>query len=406
MCLANLFASATLCRRFAIATVNFHLRGEESDGDRELVRQWAGERGIEFFTTDFDTEDYARRNGISIEMAARELRYGWFAEIMEKHGFDRLATAHHLGDSAETMILNLLRGTGLRGMGGIRADGGRVIRPLAGFTRSEIERYAHDNAVVFREDSTNRESEFARNRIRNEVFPHFEKINPSFLRTFEKDMEHFREAGDILDEQRESVRKRLCVTPPEGCEMALSLSALDAQPHCRWYLREILEPYGFNADMVEDMLGRRDAVSGRKFISRDWMLVSDRNELRLYRNCPPTAAQIIVEVFDRPPRFSLIPPEGTLYVDADKVNLPLQTRLWRDGDRFQPFGMKGSRLVSDFLKDIRLDSFLKERQTVATTVIRGVEMIVCIPPHRIDGRFRIGPTTERIASIRIADKEI
>ena len=207
MCMAEL---AYRCGYdFAVAHCNFHLRGEESDGDEALVREWAESRGVRFHRADFDTYAYAERYSVSIEMAARDLRYDWFLEVCEQNGYQVLAVAHNANDNAETLILNLLRGTGLRGLTGMRADGNvpapggenvRMIRPLFGFSRKEIEDYAASAGVKYREDHTNRETVYKRNKLRHNVFPVFEEINPSFLNTFAREMEVFAQQNKIAEE--------------------------------------------------------------------------------------------------------------------------------------------------------------------------------------------------------------
>ena len=206
MCMAELFLNSTAKVRFALAHCNFHLRGEESDSDEALVREWAESHGVIFIKKDFDTKEYAASNGVSIEMAARELRYTWFAEVCRERGIAALAVAHNANDNAETMILNMLRGTGVKGMTGMRGSSllpgsdARLIRPLLGFTRKDIHEYAVSHGLQWHEDSTNADSAYKRNCIRNEVFPLFERLNPSFLTTLNEDMERFAQVQSVADE--------------------------------------------------------------------------------------------------------------------------------------------------------------------------------------------------------------
>ena len=212
MCMARLFLDSSLHPDFAIAHVNFSLRGEESDGDMDSVVEWGRANGIQVFTRTFDTHAYSAENSISTQMAARELRYGFFSELMESEGFDLLAIAHNLDDSIETIFLNIARGTGLKGLSGIPVRNGRIIRPLMGISRARIREYVESNGVSYRDDRTNFESHYARNRVRNIIFPEFRKINPSFLNTVRRDAEYFREASDIIDGVYAGVCSRVCST--------------------------------------------------------------------------------------------------------------------------------------------------------------------------------------------------
>ena len=209
ICMAELFAALEEPVAFAVAHCNFCLRGSESDGDRQLVQDWAETHDIMFHTVSFDTVAYARENGVSIEMAARDLRYGWFADLCRRYGYKAVAVAHNANDNAETLILNLVRGTGLRGIGGMtlvsdlpcaEASGLKLIRPMLAFTRKQIEGYAFAEKIDYREDSTNTSVEYRRNSIRHEIFPVLQRMNPSFVRTLNREMGYFAEAGDIVDE--------------------------------------------------------------------------------------------------------------------------------------------------------------------------------------------------------------
>ena len=216
MCMAELFLRSALHPQFAVAHVNFSLRGDESDGDMLSVEQWGRRNGIHVYTKTFDTKTYAAEHSLSTQMAARELRYGFFSEIMERDGFDYLSIAHNLDDSIETIFLNIARGTGLRGLAGIPMRNGRIIRPLMEVSRAEIREYVAATDISYRDDHTNFESHYARNRIRNIIFPEFRKINPSFLNTVRRDSEYFREADEIIGEVCRGVRERVCSVSEDG----------------------------------------------------------------------------------------------------------------------------------------------------------------------------------------------
>lgn len=410
MTMADLFLHSALRLSMAVAHFNFHLRGADSDGDEAHVRDWCRVSGVPFFRQEADTRAYAMERGLSVEMAARELRYGWFASLCREQGFTHLAVAHNLDDRAETMLLHLLRGTGMRGMTGIRASvplAGtgevRVIRPLLDFSRREIEAYAVRAGVSFRVDATNADSSIPRNRIRNEVFPQLAQINPSFLQTFREEMRHFGEMDRILDEVFAAGHAEVC-SEREGV-LCIDIAALRRKGETGWWLFRLLEGYGFNTDQLAQIERSLDAESGRTFLSPTHRLVKDRRELRVYPlGADNPAARLDVRTFAVTPDFDpKQKPNGVLFVDAGKVRLPLSARAPREGDRFRPFGMRGgSKLLSDFFTDLKLDVEQKRREVVVTTCNEnGDEVIVAIVGRRIDDRFRVTATTRTVAAISL-----
>ena len=260
-------------RSFAVAHCNFCLRGEESDGDEAFVRNWCSRRGIECFVKRFDTAGYASEHGVSIEMAARELRYAWFVRLCLEHGFEALWVAHNANDNAETLILNLLRGTGSRGLRGMSAQrelapGVRLVRPLLGTTRAEIGRWMLERGYTWREDRTNSESEYKRNRIRNDIFPLFERINPSFLQTLGRDMEHFAQVDDIAEDYYREALAEVSAAAPDAQFPAVRIPALLSLKHWKYVLWRILEPYGLNRETfgkLTALLESGRTVSGKVF---------------------------------------------------------------------------------------------------------------------------------------------
>lgn len=277
MCMAYLF-SRIFYSNYAIATVNFSLRGEESDGDENLVLDWANSHGVKCFRTTFDTNKYAHEMGISTQMAARDLRYNWFDSLMKKHSFDYLAIAHNLNDSVETFFINILRGTGLQGLTGIRKKNGYVIRPLIGFTRMEIVELVKQDEIPFREDSTNAQSHYSRNRLRNLVFPELEMINPSFLKTVERDMANVEAAVDVL--QDVLLEKKAYFF--EGSTNKISIKSLLKESRPDFWLYEILKDYGFNSDQITQINDSLVGQSGKEFHSLSHLLIKDRDFLLLY----------------------------------------------------------------------------------------------------------------------------
>lgn len=274
ICLASLFLNSSAGRRFAVAHCNFHLRGEDSDSDEALVAAWCGRNGVRYHKADFDTEQYASSHNISIEMAARELRYDWFASLCRDNGYYGVAVAHNANDNAETLILNLLRGTGLRGITGMQLEtvvpvtrdelsGVRLLRPMLSFSRKQIEEYVAANSLEYHDDRTNAETVYKRNRIRHLVFPVFESLNPSFLTTFARDMNAFSEVQEIADDYFISVRE--CVCEPAGKDELLRVNAvrLCHLKHYKYVLYRLLEAYGFRDRLLEPVV--RLLESGKTF---------------------------------------------------------------------------------------------------------------------------------------------
>ena len=274
ICLASLFLNSSAGRRFAVAHCNFHLRGEDSDSDEALVAALCGRNGVRYHKADFDTEQYASSHNISIEMAARELRYDWFASLCKDNGYYGVAVAHNANDNAETLILNLLRGTGLRGITGMQAEtvvpvtrdelsGVRLLRPMLSFSRKQIEEYVAANSLEYHDDRTNAETVYKRNRIRHLVFPVFESLNPSFLTTFAREMNAFSEVQEIADDYFISVRESVC--EPAGKDELLRVNAvrLCHLKHYKYVLYRLLEAYGFRDRLLEPVV--RLLESGKTF---------------------------------------------------------------------------------------------------------------------------------------------
>lgn len=288
ICLASLFLNSSAGRRFAVAHCNFHLRGEDSDSDEALVAAWCGRNGVRYHKADFDTEQYASDHNVSIEMAARELRYDWFASLCRENGYYGVAVAHNANDNAETLILNLLRGTGLRGVTGMQAEsvvpvtrdelsGVRLLRPMLSFSREQIEEYVAANSLEYHDDRTNAETVYKRNRIRHLVFPVFESLNPSFLTTFAREMNAFSEVQEIADDYFLSVRDGVC--EPAGKDELLRVNAvrLCHLKHYKYVLYRLLEAYGFRDRLLEPvarLLESGKTFSGKVFEAPGYELIT------------------------------------------------------------------------------------------------------------------------------------
>lgn len=445
MCLADLFLKNYGAENFAVAHCNFCLRGAESDADEALVRSWAEANGVHCHVTSFDTQDYAARNGISVEMAARDLRYAWFDSLCTEYGYQAVAVAHNANDNAETLILNLLRGTGMRGLCGMSlisdlpcceskqlVSGATLIRPILECTRKMIEGYALVNRLSYREDSTNALSDYKRNRIRNEVFPIFEKINPSFVRTLNREMGYFTEAAEIVGDYCAS----LGGLESAGEGRAISVSELLSHKHWRYLLYYMLEPYGFNSATiasVEDLLESDRTLSGKRFESDTHELVIERTDICV-RPKQNTGLNNIdmdatsrgehlhsvavhgpgiynfngqrwqIDVYPYSSDVSLKQPDGVLIADAEKLTFPFICRGWRQGDWMIPFGMKGRKKVSDIFADQKYTSLQKEQAVIMVDCkgdLAEQQHVAGIMGLRMDDRYRITDNTEIIIKITI-----
>ena len=432
MCLADLYCSRIGFHDFAIAHCNFNLRGEESDGDQEMVRQWAEARGIKVYSASFDTAAFARENGLSIEMAARELRYTWFADVCRKYGYAYVAVAHHADDNAETMMLNLVRGTGMKGLSGMKTvsplpyskdrDNLRLVRPLLGFTRKQLEGYALGHKVPYRNDSTNDSVEYRRNSIRHEVFPVFERMNPSYVRTLNREMRYFADAEEIVDAWCAVEAERI-VSYDDA--VMIDVDALLGYSQWRYLLYYILEPYGFSSSVLaslEELLLSDRTVSGKKFSSDAYTLITGRGNLRVVSTEQLKAkvsqdsvvveeaglyrvgnVNFIVELCPWSPGKSRRQPAGVLAFDADALKFPFVCRQWRKGDWMVPFGMKGRKKISDIFADLKWNELEKGDAVIITE--SGEEdaqrrRVAGLLGVRMDERFRIGAGTKMIIRIR------
>lgn len=391
---------------FSIAHCNFHLRPGDCDLDEKLVREWAEKHSTPFFKKDFDTQSYASGKGISIEMAARDLRYGWFAELCQAEGFDAVAVAHNANDNAETLMLNLLRGTGIRGLCGMGtatqmfpvSGGLTILRPLLGMTRQDIEHYATLYRVPYRTDKTNLENEYKRNKIRNLVFPVFEEINPSFIKTLGSDMEHFRQAADVLDHWVDQYRLEVTGTDPDG-NTFISVSRLTATPDWEYLLYRILEDWGFNGSVAQSLteLIRSDKATfaGKTFTGEDHSIITAPDRIIIFNGIAETEYDI--SEYEYVPGMPLKCPPGVLIMDAGMVPSDHIIRHWEDGDWLVPLGMKGKKKVSDLFTDLHLN--LLQKRKILVLAVPGDSHVLAVLGLRIDDSVKVTPATEKIIKI-------
>ena len=427
MCMADMFCRAG--GEYAIAHCNFHLRGAESDADAEFVEKWAETHGVPFFRADFDTAAYASEHGISIEMAARELRYAWFARVAAQEGFDAVAVAHNANDNAETLILNLLRGTGLRGIRGMLTEsllpaGGRIklIRPLLGMTRAEIEAYAREHGVEYRVDSTNAENDAQRNRIRNEVFPEFAQINPSFVRTLNADMRHFAQADAIVDDYFR--RAKVEILSEDG---TISVDKLLGFKHWEYLFFRLAEPCGFSEKTLESMVallyeraeGFPCTFAGKRFYSPTHVLETSSSGMAIRPRDEKADRDCSVTVFGpgeyhfkgRKVSIGFVKPEslkqdeGVLICDASALPFPFMLRDWHAGDWMRPVGMGGrAKKLSDIFTDRKMSLSDKESAIIVYSTSlddTGDGRVAAVAGLRMDEALRVREGSAKVLRISV-----
>jgi tRNA(Ile)-lysidine synthase len=376
------------------AHCNFHLRGAESDRDATFVQQWCKSREIPFTTIDFDTREYAARKRISIEMAARELRYSWFETLRRQYEAEAVAVAHHKDDSVETVLLNLIRGTGIRGLTGISSRHGNVIRPLLGVTRAEVAAYLTERGIPFVFDSSNGDDSIIRNSIRMNIIPALEMLNPAVKEAIHRTSRHLSQAekvysaaireiiDGVLQDDQIDIRKLRETSSPQSV------------------LFEILTPLGFTTSTIDDALKSMDATPGKLFLSEQYRLIKDRDYFIIdrrrendqeedtcwiYPETTEITSPLHLRFITTPMREAINKKSRFLNADYDKLTFPLQLRRWREGDWFIPLGMEGRKKLSDYFTGRKFS--LKDKDKV--WVLLSGDEIVWIVGERTDNRYRV-----------------
>lgn len=385
----------------AIAHCNFSLRGDESDGDEQFIRNYASKNNIPVFVTRFDTKAFAEDAKLSIQIAARQLRYAWFEELLQKHGLDYLLTAHHLDDSIETFLINFTRGTGLEGLTGIPLQNGNIIRPLLPFSRIQIEEYAALNNIQWREDSSNASDKYLRNKLRHGVVPILKSLNDSFESSFTNTLSHLQQAKSMADDAAVLIYRQ--VVAEEDTRKLIEIAKLKRLPNYQAYLYHWLSPLGFKA--WDDVYNLVDAQPGKYILSGDYRLLKDRGFLVLEVASGPDSG--IYEIHENTQKTTI--PIGLklenvqfleenhtkniIYVNKELIKFPLFVRRWQEGDYFYPFGMNGlKKKVSKYFKDEKFSLSDKEN----TWLLCSGQDIVWVIGHRADDRFKVTENTTQI----------
>ena len=380
------------------AHCNFELRGEESDRDEDFVRNFCRSLNIKCHSIHFETRRYAAQQSISIEMAARELRYNWFSKICEESDCQVVAVAHHKDDSVETMLLNLIRGTGINGLLGIRPKNGNVVRPLLCASRQEVVAYLHRMNQTYVTDSTNLEDEYTRNKIRLNLLPLMEEINPSVKDGLVKTASYLNDISKVYQQAIKESIDRIFITP----EKEISIEKLMNEPAPQALLFEVLSPLGFNSTQVEEVYGSLNGQPGKRFISSQWQVVKDRDLLLIEKvKTANDKPQIIFEEVLFTKEFVIPKDKNTACFDANKFKGIISIRKWEKGDYFIPFGMKGKKLVSDFMTDSKFSLLKKEQQWVLSCN----DQIAWLIGERTDNRFRIDDSTQKVIIAKLGKQE-
>ena len=393
------------------AHCNFNLRGSESDGDEKFVEGYCRGLGVYLYQKSFDTNVYARERGISIEMAARDLRYAWFEELLKSEQIDWLATGHHKDDSIETFFLNLARGTGIKGLSGIKPLNGKVIRPLLDFSRSEIEDYCKKNKLEYRTDSSNKETVYLRNKVRNQILPLFKELNPSFVNTMVANMKHLEQVNSFFHGTIEGIKKDWVVE--QDGQLLISLQHIDQFVEKELVLFGILQPYGFNGAVVKELVECiENGISGKQFYSKNHRVIKDRfNVILLPKEEKIHDEMFYIDIDDKlitePVQLSIEEFDANTYqiekstafgqFDSDLLNYPLTIRKWQQGDQFCPLGMKNFKKLSDYFIDNKFS--LKDKED--TWLLLSGDDVIWIIGHRTDDRYKITEKTKRVARVKV-----
>jgi tRNA(Ile)-lysidine synthase len=407
--MAHLFHKAGY--KFGIAHCNFHLRGEESLRDEAFVKELAQKFNLPFHSVSFDTVAFAEEKKISIQMAARDLRYNFFEEIRTRFKYKKIAVAQHKNDAMETVLLNLIRGTGIAGLHGIKLQRDHIIRPLLCLGREEIEQIIEKNNIQYVEDSSNSVTKYVRNNIRLKIIPAMKSINPSLEDTFQKNISYFTDLEIFTKQQIAKYRENLFEEKENHIE--ISIEKLKNISSLKFVLSELLMPLGFNLTSVQDLINALDNGSGKKFFSENYMLIIDRNFLLIHQKEITSIKTLLIEentkevIFNK---FSIIQRQqdrkeelnfsnlNKAYLDRRLLIYPLTLRNWQEGDKFYPLGLNGVKKLSDYFINKKIS--IADKQHIPI-LINGDGNIIWIAGYRLDERFKITDETEKIITFEL-----
>lgn len=407
--LCELFHQAGL--KFGIAHCNFQLRGEESDTDELFVEELAEKHVVQFHSVAFDTSTFAKKNKLSIQVAARQLRYQWFEEIRTQFDYKYIATAHHQDDSIETFFINLIRGTGISGLHGILPKQNNLIRPLLFTGKDQIEVFAKKNKLEHREDSSNASDKYLRNKIRHQLIPLLKELNPNISQTIAEDIQRLSDTEKVYKKEITNVNSKIIKEDKNG--IRISIKELKKLNPIEPYLFEFLYPLGFNSATVDEIIESLTGQSGKQFYSATHRLIKDRDFLILessskhqvsgqkksnHKIKKSQKSLVIDEIklnfksISKTAHYNLQTTNESVNIDLDKIKFPLEIRKWEKGDTFYPLGMKGKKKLSDFFIDKKLSIFEKEN----TWLLTSNNKVVWVIGLRLDDRFKVTDKTKKI----------
>lgn len=407
MVMSHLFIKAGI--KAGIAHCNFRLRADESDKDEEMVQNFANNHNMPFYVERFDTKEYARRNRLSVQMAARELRYKWFEEIRSENNFNSVAVAHNLNDNIETLLINLTRGTGIAGLVGMKCHSMNIIRPLLFATRQRIVDFSIENNVTFREDKSNDDTKYVRNKIRRFVIPVLKEINPSAETTLNSTARKLGEIQDILSDLVNDIRQRVMVK--KGITVIFNISRLRSENPNDTIMFELFRPFGITEAIIKDLHRIINGRTGSEVITKTHRIIKNRGDLIVLPVSTGSRKQYIIEdlsSFKEVPeilfagykkitdRFKISHNPAEAFIDAEKLTFPLVIRKWQAGDFFYPLGMTKKKKISDFLIDEKYT--LADKENIMVLV--SCDAIVWIIGNRLDNRFRITERTRKALVIK------
>jgi tRNA(Ile)-lysidine synthase len=413
MVMAHLFLE--LGYKTAIAHCNFGLRGKDSDKDEELVRSFADHYRIPFHTSHFETKVFAKQKGYSVQMAARELRYDWFEKLMKDHRYDSVAVAHNLNDNAETILINLTRGTGIAGLTGMKPSSNKIIRPILFASRQEIVAYRDENNIQFREDRSNADVKYIRNKIRHQIIPLLREINPSVESTLNETAERFSGISEIVSDYITELRNR--VTEHREFSTVFSINLLKEQIHNKAILFELFRPYGITNMRLNDLVKVIHGKTGGQILTGSHRIMKNRKEIIVsgedagdqacytitdingFKKIPGISSAAFIEITDT---FEIPSDPFSACVDLEKIVFPLSIRRWKPGDYFYPLGMRHKKKLSDYFIDSKYSRLDKENKLI----LESAGKIVWILGDRIDNRFRISVSTKKALLIKATKKAL
>jgi tRNA(Ile)-lysidine synthase len=407
MVLLHLFLQANI--PIGVAHANFQLRGAESDTDEQFVREFCKELDIPFYSTRFDTSVHATSNKLSIQMAARELRYSWFRSLMVEKEYTKLATAHHLSDSMETSLMHWIHGTSLEGLLGIPLHHDQLIRPMLFATRDEIVNYAQQQHISWREDSSNQSIDYLRNQIRHQVIPELKKVNPSLEQTVYRGVRKLQGDAALMELGVQTWREKFVST--SGNKLIIQKKGFDAfEQGAASILHRLVKIHGFNFDVCEEVIRALPSQPGKRFLSNAHQLVVDRDEIIVTTHVISWEEVLINQhqehaalgpwhvSMEHSDQVELTDNTMKASVDASLLSYPITWRRWKPGDYFFPLGMNHKKKISDFLIDAKIA--ISDKDTI--TVLESAGEIVWVAGYRIDNRFKITDQTKRVTTFSLS----